>query len=70
MKKFFQNNWKFIVAALSPLALIAIIFALPLKTVPVPVTETYYETEIYSEPTAATENYTEMEAYTASEQRT
>jgi len=70
MKKFFQNNWKFIVAALSPLALIAIIFALPLKTVPVPVTETYYETEIKSEPYTVAENYTEMEPYTASELRT
>lgn len=69
-KSFFKNNWRFIIAGLTPILIIAIIFALPLKTVPVPVTETYWATEMKTEPYTATETYTDMEPYITTEQRT
>ena len=70
MKSFIQGNWKFIAWGLSPLAILAIILALPLKTVPVQVTETYWDTELKKEPYATSENYTEVEPYITTETRT
>jgi hypothetical protein len=67
IKTFFMKNRKAIIGVLIPIIVIAIIFALPLKTVPVPVTETYWETVIKTEPYATTETYTDMEPYFTTE---
>lgn len=69
-KNFVKSNWKFIVVGLSPIAILAIIFALPLKTVPVQATETYWDTEMRPEPYIVSESYTEVEPYTTTETRT
>lgn len=69
-KNFVKSNWKFIVAGLAPIAILAIIFAIPLKTVPVQATETYWDTEMKSEPYVVSESYTEVEPYSATETRT
>ena len=55
---------------LMPTVILAIVFALPLKTVPVQATETYWDTEMRSEPYTATETYTETEPYVTTESRT
>ena len=65
-----QGNWKPIALGLAPIAILAIIFALPIKTVPVQTTETYWDTEMKSEPYTVSESYTEEEPYTATETRT
>ena len=65
-----KNNWKQFTWGLAPLAIIAIVFAFPLKTVPVYTTETYYETEIVSQPYTINESYTRVEPYTMTESRT
>jgi hypothetical protein len=58
-EKIRDNIWRFVVIVLgSAIIIICIIFAIPLKKVPVGVTETYTETE-YNE-----EAYTESEPYT------
>lgn len=65
-----KNNWKVIVWGLTPIAVLAIIFALPIKTVPVQTTETYWDTEMKSEPYTVSESYSEVEPYTTTETRT
>ena len=40
-----KEHWKLIAWSVGPIVILAIIFALPLKTVPVQVTETYWDTE-------------------------
>jgi hypothetical protein len=65
-----KGNWKPILWGLGPIAILAIVFALPIKTVPVQTTETYWDTEIRNEPYTTTESYTEEEPYTATETRT
>jgi len=65
-----KNNWKIILIAVAPLAVIAIIFALPLKTVPVQTIEKYMTTETQQQPYTVTETYTEQEPYKAMETRT
>ena len=70
MKLFFQKNWKFIVAVFAPVLILVIIFSLPLMTVPVPITETYWETEMKVESYNTTETYTDMEPYVTTETRT
>jgi hypothetical protein len=60
------NKWYYI-SAVIPLVIIAIIFALPLKTVEVQKTETYWDVEMKSEPYTTTEAYTETEPYTVTE---
>lgn len=67
---YIKSTWQFMVSALAPIAIVAIIFALPLKTVPVVATETYYETEIVNQPYIISEAYTELEPYTTTEPRT
>lgn len=67
---YLKNHWKPIVIGLAPIALLAIIFALPIKTVPVQVTETYWDTELKSQPYTVTESYTEEEPYRVTETRT
>ena len=42
----FKNNWKAIIWGLVPIVLIVLIFALPLKVVPVQVKENYWTTEM------------------------
>ena len=64
------GNWKPIVVGLIPLLLLIIIFALPLKTVPIQVTQTYWDTEMKNEPYTVQEAYTATEPYTALETRT
>jgi len=53
-----------------PTVILAIVFALPLKTVPVQATETYWDTEMRSEPYTVAESYTETEPYVTTESRT
>ena len=65
-----RGNWRPIAWGLAPIAILAIIFALPIKTVPVQTTETYWDTEMKSEPYTVSESYTEEEPYTATETRT
>lgn len=61
-----MHKWSF-VFGLIPIVILAIIFALPLKTVPVQETETYWDIEMRSEPYTETESYTETEPYTTTE---
>jgi len=61
-----MHKWSF-VFGLIPIIILAIIFALPLKTVPVQETETYWDIEMQSEPYTDTESYTETEPYTTTE---
>ncbi len=70
VKKQLQNNWKPILWGLIPIVIIAIIFALPIKTVPIKVTESYWDTEMKTEPYTVTETYTDTEPYTAVETKT
>ena len=70
IKEFVLKHLKILLAVLIPLAVIAIIFAIPFLTVAVPVTEKYWDTEMKTEPYTATESYTDMEAYTTTENRT
>jgi len=69
-KSWFKANLKIILAVAIPLAVIAIIFALPLKLTAIPVTESYWDTEMRTESYTTTETFTEMEAYVTSETRT
>jgi len=66
----FKNNWKAIIWGLVPIVLIVLIFALPLKVVPVQVKENYWTTEMKNEPYKAQESYQENEAYLTTEMRT
>ena len=61
-----MNKWNFI-SGLIPVLILAIIFALPVKTVPVQTTESYWDIEMRSEPYTETEAYTETEPYTTTE---
>jgi len=55
---------------LAPTLILVIVFALPLKTVPLQATETYWDTEMRSEPYTVTESYTDVEPYVTTETRT
>lgn len=70
IKDYITNHWKLITIGVAPIALLAIVFALPIKTVPVQVTETYWDTEMKSQPYTVTESYTEEEPYKVTETRT
>lgn len=61
-----MNKWSYLYA-LIPIVILAIIFALPLKTVPVQETETYWDVEMRSEPYTQSESYTDTEPYTTTE---
>ncbi len=65
--RFFASHWKIVSAIAGPLILIIIIFSLPVKVVPVEVTENYTALEVQSQPYIAQETYQENEAYTDSE---
>jgi len=65
-----KTNYKIILATFIPIAIIAIIFALPLKIVAIPVIETYWDTEIRTENYTTTETYSEMEPYITTEMHT
>ena len=66
----FKANLRIIMAVVIPLALIAIIFALPIKETSIPVTESYWTTEMRTENYTTTETYTDTEAYITTEMRT
>ena len=70
IKPFILKHRRIILSIFIPLAVIAIIFAIPFLTVAVPVTEPYWETVMKTEPYSATETYTDMEAYVTTETRT
>ena len=70
IKVYIKDNWRPIVWGLAPIAILAIVFALPIKTVPVQTTETYWDTEMKSEPYTVSESYTDLEPYTTTETRT
>jgi hypothetical protein len=61
-----MNKWN-VISGLIPLIILAAIFALPIKTVPVQTTESYWDIEMRSEPYTETEAYTESEPYTTTE---
>ncbi len=65
-----KNNWKPILWGFIPFLIIVIVFALPLKVVPVQVTETYWDTELRDEPYTVPESYTTTEPYTTMETET
>jgi len=69
-KVYIKDKWKPLVWGLAPIAILAIVFALPVKTVPVQTTETYWDVEMKSEPYTVSESYTEEEPYTTTETRT
>jgi hypothetical protein len=69
-KQYLSNNWKPILWGLLPLVILAIVFALPIKVVPVAVTERYMDTEIQEQPYTVQEIYEEEEAYTDMEMLT
>lgn len=59
-----ENNWQpFVAGIIAGFILVAIIFALPLKTVSTETTETYYTTEIKQEPYMVIEPYVTREVY-------
>lgn len=58
---YLRNNWKYVVCALTPLALIAIIFSFPLKTIAVQVEESYWDQELQKHAYTVTETYEELE---------
>ncbi|MCJ7655887.1 MAG: hypothetical protein MUO97_11445, partial [Dehalococcoidia bacterium] len=59
-----ENNWQpFVAGIIAGFILVAIIFALPLKTVSTETTETYYATEIKQEPYTVSEPYATSEVY-------
>ena len=70
IKPFILKHYKIILAVFIPVAVIAIIFAIPLLTVAVPVTESYWETVTKTETYSAAETYTDQEAYVTTETRT
>ena len=70
MKQRIKGNWKYILWAVIPLAVIAIIFALPIKTVAVEKTESYWDKETVQEPYTVQESYSDTEIYTETETKT
>jgi len=70
IKSFILKYLKIILAVLIPLAVVAVVFAIPFLTVAVPVTESYWDTVIKTEPYSDNETYTDMEAYVTTETRT
>jgi hypothetical protein len=59
-----ENNWQpFVAGIIAGFILVAIIFALPLKTISTETTETYYTTEIKQEPYMVIEPYVTREVY-------
>jgi hypothetical protein len=58
-----KSNWKPILWGLIPVIILVIVFALPIKTVPVLRTEMYSDTEMKSVPYTVSETYTDTEAY-------
>ena len=70
IKSFVLKHLKILLAVFIPLAVIAIIFAIPFLTVAVPVTESYWDTVMKTEPYSDNETYTDMEAYVTTETRT
>ena len=69
VKSSFQNHWKAILWGLIPIVLLIIIFALPLKIVPLQTTETYMDTEMQQQPYTEIETYQESEPYQVTENR-
>ena len=65
-----KSNWKPILWGLIPFLIIVIIFALPIKRVPIQVTETYWANEMKTESYTVPEAYTATEPYVATENRT
>jgi hypothetical protein len=70
IKEWLKANWKPVVWGLVPFLIIIIVFALPLRTVPIQVTETYWDTEMKDEAYTVPETYTTTEPYTATETKT
>jgi hypothetical protein len=69
VKNGFQNHWKAILWGLIPIVILVIIFALPLKIVPLQTTETYVDTEMQQQPYTELETYEESQPYQVTENR-
>ncbi len=63
-------NWITIAWGLIPIVILAIVFAIPLKTVAIQTTEMYWDTELIEEPYTVTESYRDTEEYITTETRT
>ncbi len=61
---FLKTNWKYIVCCLAPLAIVAIIFALPIKTIAIQVEENYWDTELKQYAYTAAESFEVLEPLT------
>jgi len=68
-KAWFKANQKVILWVGIPILVIVIVFSLPLKTASIPITESYWATEMRTENYTTTETFTDMEAYVTSETR-
>ncbi len=69
-KAWFKANQKVILWVGIPVLAVIIIFSLPLKTASIPITESYWATEMRTENYTTTETFTDMEAYVTNETRT
>ncbi len=69
-KEQIKNNWKPILWGLIPFVIVIVVFAIPLKEVPVQVTESYWATEMKDEAYTVAETNTVTEPYTATETKT
>jgi hypothetical protein len=54
---FLSAKWKYLVCVVAPLAILALVFALPLKTVSLQNIETYTEAQVTQQPYVTTESY-------------
>jgi hypothetical protein len=70
VKENLKNNWKPILWGLIPFIIIVIVFAIPLKEVPVQVTESYWATEMKEEPYTTSETSVVTEPYSDNETKT
>jgi hypothetical protein len=73
MSKFTEklNAYKWIIiAALVPILIVAIVFSIPFKIVPIQETESYWATEMKQEAYTVQEDYTTTELYEVTETRT
>ena len=70
IKSFVLKHYRILLTVFIPVAVVAVIFAIPFLTVAVPVTESYWDTVMKTETYTDNETYTDSEAYVTTETRT
>lgn len=70
IKSFVLKHYRMLLTVFIPVAVVAVIFAIPFLTVAMPVTESYWDTVMKTEPYTDNETYTDSEAYVTTETRT